>query len=249
MDIVIRNGKIDGFETNKKNEIKNENGLLKKDYKDFNADIPGPYYDLYDTHLHIPRKSHLIKNFQGPQLHNRLKLNNNSWNNNDTFCSICHCLIKKNPSFVAKRTITVYYDEYERKVDNLNSDIDGIGGTLKKIKLNPEDLKCEDLKCEDGKYDKSINIDMSSLTITLSAEQEQINEEKRKHKIYNNFHVLVNKILQNSLFYPISNKETRLIKPWNLTRYQKFKLLIPDYKNSCIFIKPDKIDSNYITIN
>jgi hypothetical protein len=42
MDIIIRNGVIQSDESKRVHEIKNNAGLLKKDYRDYVKGIPGP---------------------------------------------------------------------------------------------------------------------------------------------------------------------------------------------------------------
>ena len=61
---------------------------------------------------------------------------------------------------------------------------------------------------------------------------------------------MVYKLVKYPILYPISITETKLIWPWNLTKYQKFKLDNPDYKSSIIFShrRNYKIIKNYVTI-
>ena len=54
-----------------------------------------------------------------------------------------------------------------------------------------------------------------------------------KRIITRGIHSLTNK----RILYPISNRKSLLLWPWQLTPYQKFKLENPKYKNSCIFVK------------
>ena len=73
MDIIIRNGVIQTNESKRVHEIKNNAGLLKKDYRDFVKGIPGPYYDFFDSHVCVPRKYNQIQNFSGPQDKKKIK--------------------------------------------------------------------------------------------------------------------------------------------------------------------------------
>ena len=65
MDIVIRNGVIDNCESKRIRDIKNEEGLLKKNYDNYCANISGPYYDLKNCHICVPRYPKNIPNFIG----------------------------------------------------------------------------------------------------------------------------------------------------------------------------------------
>jgi len=70
----------------------------------------------------------------------------------------------------------------------------------------------------------------------------------QKEKIINNYYKMVYKMLNKPIMYPISSKETKLIWPWDLTNYQKFKLKNPNYKENIIFITPKDITENYVII-
>ena len=74
MDIIIRDGVIQEQESERIHDIMNEEGLLKKDFKNYIKGVPGPYYDLAHSHICIPRKFHMIPNFIGPQDKTKIKL-------------------------------------------------------------------------------------------------------------------------------------------------------------------------------
>jgi hypothetical protein len=124
MDIIIHNGVIKKEESKKILEIKNQSGLLKKDYKDFVKNIPGPYYDFLEAHICIPRWYYEINNFTGPQNKFSIKLNKNiNLNKSVKYCCICHEEIKCNKSSSSKRKNFIYEDDFyykeeEKEIDN-----------------------------------------------------------------------------------------------------------------------------------
>ena len=131
MDIIIRNGKIQKPHAKENTKVK----LQKKNYNDnFCKDIPGPYYDFSGSHICIPRWHYEIKNFTGPQIKNRLKLDHQAnFKTNTKYCCICHEVIKSNTSFLSKRK--VFYDEdiFKRKED---IEVNYIETQFKKMKLD-----------------------------------------------------------------------------------------------------------------
>ena len=85
MDIVIRNGIIQQKETEELHEKKHEEKKHeeKKHISKFEDNKPGPYYDPYDGHLHVYRKSKMILNFTGPQDPLRIKIDNYEYKENE----------------------------------------------------------------------------------------------------------------------------------------------------------------------
>ena len=77
-----------------------------------------------------------------------------------------------------------------------------------------------------------------------------INYNNTEKKNINKYYQIVYKLIKPPILYPISITETKLIWPWNLTKYQKFKLDNPDYKSSVMFShrRNYKITENYVTI-
>jgi hypothetical protein len=56
-------------------------------------------------------------------------------------------------------------------------------------------------------------------------------------------------MIKNPILYNISNTETKLIWPWNLTYYQKFKFYNSEYKLTPIFShNKNKITDSYVMI-
>ena len=259
MDIIIRNGVIQSNESNRVYEIKNNAGLLKKDYKDYIKGIPGPYYDFLDSHICIPRKYNQIQNFLGPQHKKKIKLiDTKNFNKIIKYCCICHSEVKSNPSFSAKRKVFIEEDSFARKVEidfdlqeqlkkikishensqKNNSDIDLITSVLKKTSVDINS-KWKNL-C--NKINKSYNKNNFNFVF--------INYKNTQKKIINKYYQLVYKLIKTPILYPISITETKLIWPWDLTKYQKFKLENPDYKSSVMFShrKNYKIVENYVII-
>lgn len=253
MDIVIRNGIIDTNEAKRIKEIKNNAGLLKKDYKDFLNEVPGPYYDFFDSHICVPRKYDKITNFIGPQHKKKIKLiETKDFNKLTKYCCICHSEIIPKTSFPSKRKILIDVDYFVRKknpgcdlykelkkmkIDN-NNNIDLLTSKFKKSNININ-TKWINLY---NKFNKNINLD----NLKLSFE----NYKKTQLKIINNYYKIVYKLIKSPVLYPISITETKLIWPWDLTDYQKFKLNNHNYKLNPIFnhYKKNKITTNYVVI-
>ena len=257
MDIIIRNGVIQGNESKKLNEIKNSSGLLKKDYKNYLKGIPGPYYDFFDYHLCIPRKHYYIQNFSGPQDKKKIKLiDTKDFNENIKYCCICHCKMKENTAFSKKRKVFIEEDIFSRKVEiNLY-----LEEKFKKIKISDQN------QSEDSTLDiimtklNKTSIDISPKwkilynKINKKLRKDNINVifrnyESTKKKIINKYYEIVYKLTKTPILYPISTKETKVIWPWKLTNYQKFKINNPNYKSSVIFNNNNNnITENYIMI-
>lgn len=259
MDIIIRNGVIHNDESKRITEIKNNMGLLKKDFKDYIRGIPGPYYDLLDSHLCIPRRYNQIQNFFGPQNKKKIKLNiKNDFNKLVKYCCICHCEIITNTCFSAKRKIFIEEDNFARKVE-VNFDLKE---QFKKIKISHQN------SCENSSDIDLITTGLKKTSVDINAKWKNLynkinkntnkdnlnfvfkNYKSTQQKVIYKYYQMVYKLVKNPILYPISMTETKLIWPWNLTKYQKFKLDNPDYKSSVIFSHNInyKITENYIII-
>lgn len=255
MDIIIKNGVIQHDESKRIRDIKNNEGLLKKNYADYVKGTPGPYYDLCDCHIHVPRFPKDIPNFHGPQNSKKIKIDfNDEYSNSMKYCCICHILIKTNTSFPAKRRYfeSITYDEY-RQID----------ADKKVYKSNIEySLKWESfykklsIKNETNSKSKRIikwNLFYNKLNRANYLRNLNYNLEIYKTnqiKILSMYYKLLYKLLKQPIYYTISPKETKILWPWELTSYQKFKLLNPEYRSSVIF-GPDKLQNfrtNYIII-
>ena len=259
MDIIIRNGVIQKKESIKVHEIKNNAGLLKKDYKDYIKGVTGPYYDLIDCHLCIPRKYDQIQNFIGPQDKKKIKLiETKDFNKFVKYCCICHCKIISNPCFTAKRKLLIEENIYARKAEvNFN-----LQEQLKKIKICDENISpdSDNMDIIMTKIKKtSVDINTKWKTIYNKINKNNIknnlnltfkNYKNNQYKIINKYYQIVYKLVKSPILYPISMTETKLIWPWNLTNYQKFKLDNPDYKSSVLFShrRNYKITENYVMI-
>ena len=254
MDIIIRNGVIQNDESKRITEIKNEMGLLKKDYKNYIKGIPGPYYDLFDSHLCIPRRYNQIKNFSGPQSKKNIKLKNNkNFNKLVKYCCICHSEIIPNKCFSTKRKIFIEEDDFVRKVehnfdlhehfkkikiDNNNDNINLITNKLNKTSLDI-------FKKWNILYYKIYNIYKKNNLNSIFE-----NYKNTQEKIIKKYYQIIYKLTKTPLLYPISTTETKLIWPWDLTKYQKFRLNNPDYRLNPMFghRKNNKIVQNYVII-
>jgi hypothetical protein len=81
---------------------------------------------------------------------------------------------------------------------------------------------------------------------TIQEKKVSIAKKKWKSALYK-----VNYILKNDkIVYPVSKYKSILLWPWELTPYQRFKINIPDYKQSIIFVKnnKEKFKNNYAII-
>ena len=259
MDIIIRNGVIQSDESKRVHEIKNNAGLLKKDYKDYIKGIPGPYYDFFDSHICVPRKYDKIKNFLGPQNKKYIKLiDTKDFNKNIRYCCICHCEIRPNPCFSAKRKVLIEEDTFARKLE-VNVDLQE---QFKKIKI-----------CHKNSFENSSDIDLittrlKKTSVDVNAKWNKLygkisknlkkdnlnfvfrNYKSTQQKVINKYYQMVYKLVKTPILYPISMTETKLIWHWNLTKYQKFKLENPDYKSSVMFSHRInyKITENFVMI-
>ena len=262
MDIVIRNGVIQQQESERIQDIMNEEGLLKKDFKNYIKGVSGPYYDLAHSHICIPRKHYMIPNFIGPQDKTKIKLiKTDDFNKKISYCIICHSKIKQNVSNFSKRKQFYEEDEFERKNDPMNQ----LDKQFKKIKMETN----EKLIKKDVFHD--LDIGMTKLSVknktivkwtsffikmykikiyNYNLHKYYDNYKYNQEKIINKYYEMVYKLTKEPLLYPISIKETKLIYPWELTNYQKFRLNNLDYKSSEIFIQRSnyKITNNYVMI-
>lgn len=224
MDIIIRNGVI---QNNKQNEE-------KIPWEKFNINISGPYYDPCKNHLCVFRKPHLIQNFNGPQKYSLKKIIKTNYDSNKTFCSICHEPYKNKFDFLAKKKIFIDDDYYNPKYLNNKNNNDN------KYKLYYKKLNIKDFFNKYLSNIKNINIENIKHEFRII--------KNKRNKIYNKYYQLTYKILFKPIIYPISNKENKIIWPWNITSYQNLILKNPNYKKSEIYIDKLKINNNYIII-
>lgn len=257
MDIIIRNGIIQKEESKRIHDIKNKEGLLKKNYENYVQGQSGPYYDFFDSHICVPRRYNEIANFNGPQTKNKIKLNySKDFDKKIKYCCVCHSIIKCSKSYISNKDIFVEDDLYiKRKKDDFDLQND-----FKRLKIeqnqqdeNPIDEltnmfkknNIDNFKKWNTLYDKLIN---SNNKKTLSNEHKKyINVQS---KITFRYYQMIYKLIQSPILYPLSKTETKLIWPWDLTSYQKLKLNYPDYKLTPMFrhSKNYKITENYIVI-
>lgn len=258
MDIIIRDGVIQEQESERIRDIMNEEGLLKKDFKNYIKGVPGPYYDLAHSHICIPRKFHMIPNFIGPQDKTKIKLvKNDEFNKKTSYCIICHEELKPNVAFSAKRKQFYEEDIYARKsepicelekqfkkmkvISEVKNDIKDLDSCMLSLSINNKSIlnwnrlfkKQRKIKIDDYIFKKEYD--------TFKYNQQ---------KILNKYYQIVYKLTKEPTLYPISNKETKLMYPWELTNYQKFRLNNMKYKSSVIFLqRPNyQITTNYVMI-
>lgn len=258
MDIIIQNGVIKQMESVRIHDIMNEEGLLKKDFKNYIKGVPGPYYDLAHSHICIPRKFHMIPNFIGPQDKTKIKLiKNEEFNKKTSYCIICHQELKPNVSFSAKRK--QFYEEniYSRKPEPICE----LEQQFKKMKVKSE-ISQNSPDLDSCMMSLSINNKTILNWIRMFQKQRKIKINDyvlkkeydtfkyNQQKILNKYYQIVYKLTKEPILYPISNKETKLMYPWELTNYQKFRLTNMNYKSSVIFLqRPSyQITTNYVMI-
>lgn len=244
MDIIIRNGVIQEKESKEIHEIKNKAGLLKKNFDDYIPNSVGPYYDLKNCHLCIPRKYYQIKNFIGPQDPYIIKLVEISdFNKKASYCSICHRKIKSNLSF-SKKKIFVDDDYFEqRKKAKIDLDLEKVENGIDNIKISNDN------------NDNNDNINrLSELfksDVIINTDNDNYLKEQKRNKIIKRFYHIVYKLIKSPILYHISFTETKLIWPWELTNYQKLRLECPNYKSTCSFYshqQHSRISEKYVVI-
>jgi len=268
MDIIIRNGVIDKPEAKRIKDIKNEEGLFKKDYKDYIKGVPGPYYDFFNVHLCIPRRANVIPNFYGPQDPKKLKLleNMNKVSPLSKYCVICHKLIVQKTAYPSKKRILIQEDIFARKPNK----IDELENSLKKFKISNESNESN----ESNKSNESNQINnieneleyrLQNINITvplvkwkdlylklhdLNIKQCLYNEKNKQNRVIKRFDNLCYKLITKRVLYEVNIFETKLIYPNELTPYQKFKLSNPNYKDTPMFShqRNHRITENYVTI-
>tara|TARA_E500000178_G_C17038017_1_gene764589 strand:- start:986 stop:1756 length:771 start_codon:yes stop_codon:yes gene_type:complete len=256
MDIIIRNGVIQKEDAKRIREIKNKEGLLKKNYNEcYIRNTPGPYYDLINSHICIPRWWYQIRNFTGPQIKNRLRLyEETNFNKKCKYCCICHCAIKQNMDCSSKRKLFYNEDIFEKKKE---LKLDKIEESFQKLDIH------EELSVDLVKNILNLNIkDITEKWLNFYKKLNKINNEniklyifsqykKKQSKILFKYYKLIYKLIKKPILYPITNTETKLIWPWDLTYYQKFRLKNLNYKNNIIFSHKNsyKINSSYVIIS
>lgn len=252
MDIVIKNGIINKKESEIYVEKKNELGKYKKDFKNFINGEPGPYYDLHDGHLCIPRKYNYIQNFHGPQDPLKIKLDIiKDFDKKSCYCSICHKKINRNFSFDPKRRLQeVDYDLFRPK-EKEEMIINTLDTSFKKIKISNNDSSNLIELC--NKVNNLKIMSWRKITCNLvncNRTQKLILYKLKRQKILNNYFKLVYKIIHKPIIYNISYYENKLLWPWNLTNFQHFVLNCPDYIESSAYShnKSYKIDEKYVMI-
>ena len=241
MDIIIRNGVIQNGSSNKK-EVNDKSICVKKDYNNnYINNISGPYYDLCDSHICIPRSLENIINFKGPQDKKKIKMIfTDDYNKNNKYCCICHTMLRHNPAYPADRKILVDEDIFKRKNEPIinNFTINDIINNSITRKYNMWQYLYKKM------YKKEIS------TCLLRAKEVNELKVKRSNIIINKYYKLVYKLIYKPVMYPISNKEIKLLWPWEMTKYQIFKMNNPNYKNMPIYygMKP-RITENYVMID
>lgn len=256
MDIVIRNGVIQKESPENVLEVSTEN-MQKKNFSDYEHNKAGPYYDFLYTHLCIPRYYNQISNFTGPQKLNKIKLNIiDDFNKKVKYCSICHQEMTPNPAFSGKRKLFYDDDTFVKKEDN---NLDALNKRLKRINLSN---KTNVPKCLDEHLFDKLSISkkrnkwiyfydkLKTNNSIINIKDEKLKFIKKSSEIIDKYYKIIYKLTKEPILYNVSITETKLLYPWQLTPYQKFKLTFPDYKNKSMFSHNNdtKITENYVKI-
>lgn len=244
MDIIIRNGVIQEKESKEIDEIKNKAGSLKKNFDDYITNSNGPYYDLKNCHICIPRKHYQIKNFIGPQNPYIIKLIEISdFNKKASYCSICHREMKSNLSF-SKKKMFVDDDYFEkRKKPKPDLDLKNVENCLDNMKISSNN---------DDNIDNVHQLtELFKSDVFISTDNDNYLDKQKHDKIIKRFYYIVYKLIKSPILYNISFSETKLIWPWELTNYQKLRLENPNYKLTHSFYshqEHDRISEKYVII-
>lgn len=230
MDIFIKDGVI-----KKREEC--EQTIYKKDYNScFKEGIPGPYYDLIESHLHIWKKNSLIKNFQGEQNHLSTTFKKSNIVKG-MFCSICHCKLKKDNFDISHYSYVPQITPFKRKQQ------DNLAEQFKKIKIN----KVSHVLLWDRFYyllyknyiEKYKNI--YNLLIKYN---------NKIKLIYKKWESLIYKLISPNVIYELNPFKTIITKEYKMTIFQGMRFKYPNYRNETSFIikTNDKFKTNYVKI-
>lgn len=267
MNIVIKNGIIDKFSSftiDDDKEIQAINQFEKKNYVNFDSSVPGPYYDFFNNHICIPRYSHQISNFYGPQDNKMIVFvdNTNLIQTNVKYCAICHQEIKPNPSFSSKRKVFVDDNTYTVNRSQVMSPIsvitlnyaETLAAKMSQLEVTSLPSNASASTSTKRKYNKDeiwkkwkiINV----YILLLYMKQSKDKYLKSRKRATENFYKLTYKVLKNPIHYEVSPFQSLLLWPWELTPYQKFKLDNPNYRDSPVFYRNKNLEitTNYVKI-
>lgn len=180
----------------------------------------GPYYDPCCNHVHVWKKRKLIENFIGEQFQN-IPYVQFTDNKPGLYCSICHT---RNNQFHFRWPPSV--DDYQETPSILKNHV----VYKKEDHLPPEKTKVfppTETPAPSPQINNRVLLKWESLMT------------KVKHCMYN-----------DKIIYSVSRFKSLYLWPWQLTPYQRFKLNIPDYKSSKVFLANDnlKFQDNYAVI-
>lgn len=234
MDIFIKNGVI-----KKREEV--EQNIFKKNYDtDFDSNIPGPYYDLYNNHCHIWKSLALIKNFKGEQNQSEQKYRQHSGElpTKGLYCSICHFRLKSK-GYDLKKIIEIPQQPYfkKRKIE------EELSKMLQCVKITKKDSTIL--------WDRLYFLLQKSYICKYRRVYEAVLEiKKQSYKIQNKWHSLCLKLMEPYVYYQLSGLESIKIKMSEMTPFQRFKYKNLNYKkNTSFIIYNNKFETNYVTIN
>ena len=180
---------------------------------------PGPYYDPFCYHVHIWKPRHLIKNFIGEQFQN-VNCIQFTENTPGLYCCICHCC--RNNKFRFKSNYNLDYVQDTPTI--LKNDYKYKQEDI----LKPGEFKTFPIITRTHHDKSSVNINIRRWETLMY---------KVNYSMYN-----------KKTIYPLSRYKSLCMWPWQLTSYQKFKLKIPDYKNSNIFVNDIGVFKDNYTI-
>jgi len=183
----------------------------------------GPYYDPSCNHVHVWKKRELIKNFIGEQFSNVPHVQFTD-DKPGLYCSICHA---RNNQFHLKWHSSI--DDHQETPAILHNTV---------VYKKEDHLPPEKIKVFPPTTPMFTPVSEPDINNRVLLNWKSI-MSKVNHCIYN-----------DKIIYPVSRFKSLYLWPWQLTPYQKFKLNVPDYKTSKIFLANDnlKFQDNYAVI-
>jgi len=218
---------------------KNGNGPDKKIWTSSDEiDGPGPYYDPYNSHVHIWKRGRDIENFTCEQSKSKSFVQITTSDMSRSYCRICHIKLKND------------------KFDQLTNMDEKSQYTLDYQALNATGTAKSDTESIIGEYvyDTEEVVDQMRREIETEMIVQEKNDDvelnQKIKRVKHNWYKIMYKLTQPRLLYNISKVKSMLIWPWEMTDYQKFKYSNPDYKDSFIFIrsKLEDFQENYVCI-
>jgi hypothetical protein len=196
---------------------------------------PGPYYDPKSCHVHIWKKGKDIENFTCEQNKSKDYCQITESDLNRLYCRICHIKLKfdKFDKFNLEDEKSRFNIDYPKLNHTECTEITPTGYSV----FNESEL----IEQKRNEIEKNIIIQEKESESDLIIKIKRVND-----RWYN----VIYKLTQPRILYNISKLYSKLIWPWEMTPYQKFKYSNPNYRDSFIFIKSklEDFQENYVCI-